>query len=125
MTESTPRFGWPIWIGVVADDLEAQRRFYRDTLGLREISAHDDCVIFDLDGNDFELLRREDVPQYAARRYQVGFAVDDIVAARAVLIAGGATAISEIEGERQRTGRWCYFRDMEGNVFEIKEARPR
>jgi hypothetical protein len=26
--------GWPCWVGVVAKDLDAQRRFYRDTLEL-------------------------------------------------------------------------------------------
>ena len=32
--------GWPTWIGVVADDLEKQRRFYRDALGLHEYAAY-------------------------------------------------------------------------------------
>ena len=27
---------WPVWIGIVCDDLQAQRRFYRDVLGLSE-----------------------------------------------------------------------------------------
>ncbi|MEN3341669.1 MAG: hypothetical protein V7644_1073 [Actinomycetota bacterium] len=36
--------GWPNWIGVVARDLEAQRRFYRDVLGLRELRTGDDFV---------------------------------------------------------------------------------
>ena len=123
MTESTLHLGWPTWIGVVVDDLDAQRRFYRDTLGLREISADRDYAIFDVDGNRFELLRRSDEAQYDALRYQVGFAVDDIVAVRKALIAGGATAISEIEGEQEPTGSWCYFRDPEGRVFEIKQSR--
>lgn len=123
MTESTLHLGWPTWIGVVVDDLDAQRRFYSDTLGLREISADRDYAIFDVDGNRFELLRRSGEAQYDALRYQVGFAVDDIVAARKALIAGGATAISEIVGEQEPTGPWCYFRDPEGRVFEIKQSR--
>ena len=36
---------WPNWIGVVAEDLEAQRRFYRDVLGLRELDAGDGLVL--------------------------------------------------------------------------------
>src|SRR5438093_12204339 len=31
--EGGVRLGWPVWIGVVSEDLEAQRRFYRDVLG--------------------------------------------------------------------------------------------
>jgi catechol 2,3-dioxygenase-like lactoylglutathione lyase family enzyme len=52
------RLGWPSWVGVVADDLEAQRRFYCDVLGLREIEAGPDWVQGDLDGHPFEVIRR-------------------------------------------------------------------
>lgn len=38
---------WPVWIGVVCEDLEAQRRFYRDTLGLSEVRAGDGFVWFE------------------------------------------------------------------------------
>jgi len=31
--------------------------------------------------------------------------------------------VTEIEGDAQAGGRWCYFRDAEGNIFEIKERR--
>jgi catechol 2,3-dioxygenase-like lactoylglutathione lyase family enzyme len=48
---------WPVWIGVVADDLEAQRRFYRDVLGLRELEASEEWVEFDLgSGRKLEVL---------------------------------------------------------------------
>ena len=29
---------------------------------------------------------------------------------------------SEVEGGADSSGRWCYFRDPEGNVFELKES---
>ena len=38
---------WPNWIGLVVQDLQAQRRFYRETLGLTELGAGDDWVQFD------------------------------------------------------------------------------
>lgn len=117
--------GWPTWIGVVADDLEAQRRFYRDTLGLAETAAGDGWVEFDLDGRLFEVISRSELPQYEARRFQVGFTVDDIEAARTELIGRGIEPISEIEGGEDTLNRWCYFRDPEGNVFEITEWRER
>lgn len=116
------RLGWPNWIGVVVEDLEAQRSFYRDVLGMREISAGDGWVQFDMGfPNVFELLERTDDPQYDRPRYQVGFAVDDIFAAREELLAAGVEAITKVEGGPDSQGYWCYFRDPEGNVFEISQ----
>jgi predicted enzyme related to lactoylglutathione lyase len=114
--------GWPNWIGVVANDLEAQRRFYRDVLGLRELDAGDDWVQFDMGWpNVLELLQRSDEPQYERARYQVGFAVRDIRAARRRLIDRGVEAVTDVDGSAEAGGRWSYFRDPEGNVFEISE----
>ena len=115
--------GWPTWIGVVAEDLQAQRRFYRDVMGFREIEAADDYVQFDLGENRmFEVLAKDpQTPEYAARRFQVGFDVDDIEAAREQLIGAGVEPIGEIEGGDEAGSRWAYFRDPEGNVFEITQ----
>src|SRR5207247_2452341 len=114
---------WPNWLGVVVDDLEVQRRFYRDCLGFTEIGAGDGWVHFDMGfPNIFELLQRTpDEPEYDRVRFQPGFAVEDIEAARAALIERGVEAISEIDGGPESNGYWCYFRDAEGNVFEISE----
>ena len=69
--------------GVVCDDLEGQRRFYRDVMGIRVAEEGDGWVKFDMGpGVSFELLRRSTDPQYDRARYQVGFAVEDIEAAR-------------------------------------------
>jgi catechol 2,3-dioxygenase-like lactoylglutathione lyase family enzyme len=114
--------GWPTWIGVVAADLEQQRWFYRDVLGFTEIAAGADWVQFDLgESRLLEIVARSDQPQYDATRYQVGFAVDDIEGARDVLVERGVEAISSLDGDATTGGRWCYFRDPEGNVFELKE----
>jgi catechol 2,3-dioxygenase-like lactoylglutathione lyase family enzyme len=90
------RLGWPGWVGVVSDDLERQRTFYRDVLGLQERDAGEDFVIFDVDGNILELLARSDAPQYAERCVSVGFVVEDIEAAR-----------EELLRRRSRTGHRC------------------
>src|SRR5713226_9790463 len=37
------------------------------------------------------------------------------------LVSRGVQQVTEIEGDAQAGGRWCYFRDAEGNIFEIKE----
>lgn len=118
-----PRFRWPSWIGVVAEDMTAQAAFYRDVLGLRQVDAGDDWVQFDIDGRTFEILERSSLPQYDTRRVQVGFEVADIERAREDLLIAGVEEISAIEGDPQSGSKWCYFRDPEGNVFEITERR--
>ena len=116
--------GWPCWIGIVADDLGRQRRFYREVLGFAEAGAGPDWVQFDLgESRLLELVQRSDQPQYDQIRCQVGYAVADIEAARDELMARGAEPVSGLEGSAQAGGRWCYFRDPEGNVFELKERR--
>ncbi|MGH9105346.1 MAG: VOC family protein [Acidimicrobiales bacterium] len=110
---------FPRWVGVVCADLDAQRRFYRDVLGLREADHGDDWAQFDLGpGVSFELVRRSSEPEYDYPRYQVGFAVDDIHAASDELHRRGVPAVSGVKGSNSY---WVYFRDPEGNVFEITE----
>ena len=120
---SEPFVRWPSWVGVVAEDLEAQRKFYREVLGFREEEVGDGWVQFDLGGGrTFELLAMDpSVPQYEQRRYQVGFTVDDIRAARDRLIEEGVEVVSDIEGGEGAGSLWAYFRDPEGNVFEITQ----
>jgi len=122
MTQKGRLLGWPTWIGVVVEDLERQRRFWGDLLGLPEAGSGRGFVHFDLGGGrSFELIERSEDAEYDRPRFQVGFAVDDIEGARDELIARGVEPIAEIvEGD---DSSWAYFRDAEGNVFEITQ-RP-
>ena len=119
MSESLVR--WPFWIGIVTDDLQALRRFYREVLGLAESDEGDGYVQFDLEGNMLELIQRSEEPEYDRRRVQVGFEVTDIRATIQQLIDRGAQPLTEILGGPQSGNYWAYFRDPEGNVFEITE----
>ena len=113
---------WPNWIGVVAEDMEAQRAYYRDVLGLPELDSGDDWIQFDMGWpNMLEVIQRRDEPQNARTRLQIGFAVDDIHAARQALIERGAKPLTEIDGDADDGGFWCYFTDPEGNVFELSQ----
>jgi catechol 2,3-dioxygenase-like lactoylglutathione lyase family enzyme len=119
MSELNLRF--PKWIGVVCSDFEAQRRFYRDILAMREVDQGEDWVQFDMgSGVTFEIVARSTDPEYDQPRYQVGFVVDDIRAATEELISRGVELVTDIQGS---VSYWAYFRDPEGNVFEITE-RP-
>jgi predicted enzyme related to lactoylglutathione lyase len=117
--------GWPAWIGVVADNLEAQAAFYRDVLGFRQSDVGEDWVQFEFGGRTFEILGRSSLPQYDKRRVQLGFEVDDIELARSELLAAGVEAVTGIEGGGDGGSRWAYFRDPEGNVFEITQRQRR
>ena len=118
--------GWPCWVGVVADDLDAQRSFYRDILGLAEAAAGPGWVQFDVgDAGVLEIIQRSTAPQYDQARYQVGYTVADLASARDELVSRGVQQVTEIEGGAATGGRWCYFRDAEGNIFEIKERDRR
>ncbi|HEY2332245.1 MAG TPA: VOC family protein [Acidimicrobiales bacterium] len=117
-------FGWPTWIGVVVDDLESQRTFWGEMLGVPEDHAGPGFAHFIVPtGEIFEVIERAEIPEYDGRRFQVGFEVDDIEATRAELIRRGITPISEIMGG-DSPDPWAYFRDPEGNVFEIKQSKP-
>ena len=116
-------FGWPTWIGVVVDDLEAQRTFWGEMLGVPEDHAGPGFAHFIMPtGEIFEVIERSEIPEYNGRRFQVGFDVADIDATRAELIQRGITPISEVMGE-DSPDPWAYFLDPEGNVFEIKQRR--
>jgi len=110
--------GWPVWVGVVSEDLERQRGFYRDVLGLQERDAGEDFAIFEIDGNILGLLARSDAPQYARRSVSVGFVVEDIEAAREELLRRGVEPVTGVEGPAEGQ-YWAYFRDAEGNLFEL------
>ena len=115
--------GWPVWVGVVSEDLEAQRRFYRDVLGLREKEPGDTWIEFDMGSERvFELIVRDPaVSQYVTSGYVVGFQVEDIRAAVAELEERGVERVSEVEGGTESGQYWCYFRDPEGHLFEVAQ----
>jgi catechol 2,3-dioxygenase-like lactoylglutathione lyase family enzyme len=59
----TVELRWPTWIGVVAEDLEQQRRFYRDKLGFREIESSESWAQFEIPGGGlFELIQQDPSP---------------------------------------------------------------
>jgi len=55
---------------------------------------------------------------------EVGFAVDDIQAVRTELLRRGVEPIGDIVDD-EAGSPWAYFRDPEGNVFEIKQRAPK
>lgn len=118
-----PLVGWANWIGVVCEDLERQRSFYRDLLGFTVLVERDDWMWFDAGWpNLLELLSVDpSQPQYDRPRFQTGFTVGDIRTAREELLRRGVEPVSDIDGGPEAAGYWCYFRDPEGHLFEISQ----
>jgi predicted enzyme related to lactoylglutathione lyase len=115
------RLGWPIWAGIVVDDLVTARRFYRDALGFAETAAGEDWAQLEVDGNQIELLLRSTLPPDTPAGYQMSFGVADLEAARAALLEAGVTARGGIETSSDGRHRWCEFVDPEGNVFGVTQ----
>ncbi|MGH3118760.1 MAG: VOC family protein [Gaiellales bacterium] len=72
------------------------------------------------EGSSFELIKRSDDPEYDRLRFQIGFEVDSIDAVHQELARLGVESM--VAWWRTNAGApWAYFRDPEGNVFEIKQ----
>ena len=113
---------FPSWVGVVCADLAAQRRFYRDVLGLEESSEGNGWVQFQMGrGVTFELIAQSADPEYDAPRFQVGFSVNDTGETARALRARGVEPVTEVKTGSDASSQWAYFRDGEGNVFEITQ----
>ena len=114
--------GWPAWVGIVAEDLEKQRAFYRDVLGLEEVRERDGYVWFRLGQGTLEVAQRSsDHAELKRAGTAVGYRVEDVHAAREELLEKGAEPLTEIQGGPKAGAKWCYFRDPEGNTFQITQ----
>jgi predicted enzyme related to lactoylglutathione lyase len=113
--------GWPNWIGVVAEDLERQRAFYGDVMGFRELDRGEFFVQFDLGWPTMlEVIRLDTTqPQYPNRGFQIGLSTGDIDATYSLLSQRGVEVVTKLLGGTEHGGSWAYFRDVEGNLFEI------
>jgi hypothetical protein len=54
-------------------------------------------------------------------RYQAGFVVKNIGLAAKELVARDVEQVTDVQGGSESRQYWCYFRDPEGNVFEITQ----
>ena len=111
--------GWVSWIGIVVVDLEAQRAYYRDVLGLKELGRADGFVWFDMGWPNLLELKDSPIVPDMKPGVQIGFTVGDVSISRQALIDRGAHPIDEISGGPKSGGFWCTFNDPEGNIFEI------
>jgi len=97
--------------------------------GARLTGMHLRLPGFGEDGPTLEIFNYADLaerPATAVNRPGYGhlaFAVDDVAAARADVLAAGGAAVGEVVTLTTATGgrvTWCYVTDPEGNVLELQ-----
>ncbi|HEX2753920.1 MAG TPA: VOC family protein [Candidatus Limnocylindrales bacterium] len=125
------------FVGVRTENFDAMTGFVRDVLGLP--SAHLDAGwgVFSLESGDRDFVEVYRPGQYderllpaAAHGPTVSFAVDDLLAARAELLAAGIEIVADVVwaadlfGSSQDPGYgWLFFRAPDGNVYVLQQEQ--
>ncbi len=119
-----------------AQDLRRARGFYRDRLGLEPVEERDGGLRYVCASTEFHLFASSGTASGAST--QIGFEVDDIVEAVAVLrsrgvvfepfdidgfdVQDGIVTVPDHYPSKGRGERGAFFRDSEGNLLAIGQA---
>ena len=108
------------FVAIAVSDAERARKFYQETLELKPATTAmgGAWVEYELGATTIGVGCH---PAWQPSRdgTTVAFEVDDIRSARAELIRRGVESITEIEGGPESLQYWAYFKDAEGNLFEL------
>ena len=112
------------WLGTAVDDVDAERAFYRDVLGMTDHGAVADFVLLTTaDGDVVELFSGDDPARAEFSAPVPGFLVDDLDSAVAELGESGASIVGEVQ--EGSTSRWLHLRTPNGVLVELLEvSRP-
>ncbi len=125
------------FVGVRTEDFDAMTGFVRDVLGLPSAHLDSGWGVFSLESGDRDFVEVYRPGQYderllpaAANGPTVAFAVDDLLAARAELLAAGTEIVADVVwaadlfGNSQDDGYgWLFFRAPDGNVYVLQQDR--
>lgn len=118
---------------IICSDYEVSKRFYTEVLGLQVLAENYRAARrswkLDLalpDGSQVELFSFPDAPprpSYPEARglRHLAFAVDDVVACKAVLEAKGI-AVEDVRVDEYTHRRFAFFADPDGLPLELYEA---
>ncbi|WP_058836288.1 SMU1112c/YaeR family gloxylase I-like metalloprotein [Luteimonas abyssi] len=121
---------------IICADYAVSKAFYTDVLGLRVIAEHHraerDSWKLDLalpDGGQVELFSFPDPPARVSHPEACGlrhlaFAVDDVRACAAMLVARGV-AVEAVRTDPYTGRRFVFFADPDGLPLELYEVPPR
>jgi catechol 2,3-dioxygenase-like lactoylglutathione lyase family enzyme len=119
------------WLTSYTDRFDETRRFFAEVLGLPvevDEPTFAQLAMSDADHDYIEVLSREDSDsafqaQYYTTGPVTGFVVDDVIAARAELLAAGIEVLDEIQWSARREGYgWFHFRAPDGNVYGLMQG---
>lgn len=113
------------WVGVATDDYARTLRFFTETLGLGIAVEGEEQAILHVgeDGQQLEIFGRDGPGKALNDPPTIAFEVDDVAAARAALVAGGAEIVGDLG--RWNGFEWLYFRTPDGHLFEVKSSPPK
>jgi catechol 2,3-dioxygenase-like lactoylglutathione lyase family enzyme len=126
-------------MGVKTESFDAMAVFVRDVLGLPAGHRDDGWAVFELESGDRDLFEVYRPGQYDERLLPadaggvtIAFGVDDLVEARAELIAAGIEIVADIvwaaeafEDPRLDGWGWLFFRAPDGNVYALQQDHGR
>jgi catechol 2,3-dioxygenase-like lactoylglutathione lyase family enzyme len=124
------------FLGVRTDEFAAMTAFVRDVLGLQPGHQDDGWAVFHLESGDRDLVEVYRPGRYderllpaAAAGPTVAFAVDDLIVARAELVAADIEIVADIvwaaeafDDPRLEGFGWLFFRAPDGNVYALQQA---
>jgi catechol 2,3-dioxygenase-like lactoylglutathione lyase family enzyme len=122
-------------MGVRTDSFDAMAVFVRDVLGLRPGHTDEGWAVFQLESGDRDLVEVYRPGRYderllpaAATGPTVAFAVDDLLAARAELVAADVEIVADIvwaaeafDDPHLEGFGWLFFRAPDGNVYALQQ----
>jgi catechol 2,3-dioxygenase-like lactoylglutathione lyase family enzyme len=119
------------WLTTYTDRFDETRRFFVEVLGLPvevDEPSFAQLAMADADHDYVEVLGRDDPDsEFEAANYTTGpvpgWVVDDVVAARAELVAAGVDVLDEVRWSTRREGYgWFHFRAPDGNVYGLMQG---
>lgn len=125
------------FMGVRTESFDAMGVFARDVLGLQAGHRDDGWAVFQLESGDRDLIEvyrpggyDERLLPPAATGPTVAFAVGDLLAARAELVAANTEIVADIvwaaeafDDPRLDGWGWLFFRAPDGNVYALQQDR--
>ena len=123
------------FVGVKTEDFEAMTTFVHDVLGLQPGYRDDGWAVFQLESGDRDLVEVYRPGHYDERLLPavatgptVAFAVDDLLAARAELVASKIEIVADIVWAAEAFANpsyegfgWLFFRAPDGNIYALQQ----
>ena len=113
-------------ITVEPEQLEAQKTFITETLGLPLAMEMYGVFVYALpDGGLLELYTPQTAPDFGYNgSIAFGFRVDDVEAASAEIAAAGGELLGEINRVPDADYAYRHFRGPDGSVYGLNESKP-